>query len=365
MKILAIDLGKDKSVFVEYITGSTDPKQHTYGTIPTDPQHVHDLLAKTRPDRLVIEACPSAGWVHDLAAAMDIQTQVANTNDERWQWRRAKKKTDRVDALKCAQMSEMGCLPTVHVPSPQVRQWRSLIEYRHGLVDRRTAIKNSIRSIFHRQGERLPAGQKAFGVAGIAQLKKEAKPLSQCSALELWRGQLQVELEALESVHKQVLEVEAKLADLAKENQRVQLLQGAPCVGPRLSELVVAVLDEPGRFKNAKQVGAYAGLTPRRWQSGKSVREGHIIGFGHPLLRELLVEISWLGVRYNTWMKSVYENVRRGSDKRKKVAIVAVARRLLIRLWAMLRDGTKWKEPQVSVQRVGQTSDATPLAVSA
>lgn len=60
---------------------------------------------------------------------------------------------------------------------------------------------------------------------------------------------------------------------------------------------------------------------------------------------EELVEVSWTGVRTNAWMKQVYEDVRRGSDKRKKVAIVAVARRLFVRLWAMLRDGTNWKEP--------------------
>jgi hypothetical protein len=57
------------------------------------------------------------------------------------------------------------------------------------------------------------------------------------------------------------------------------------------------------------------------------------------------VEIAWLGVRNKTWMLEVYERVRRGSDKRKKIAIVAVARRLLVKLWAMLRDCTEWKEP--------------------
>jgi transposase len=93
-------------------------------------------------------------------------------------------------------------------------------------------------------------------------------------------------------------------------------------------------------------VGCYAGLTPRRWQSGESDRQGHISRAGPPLLRQLLVQIAWTGVRHRTWMLKVYEQVCRGSEKRKKIAIVAVARRLLVKLWAMLRDGTKWKEPQ-------------------
>ena len=106
-----------------------------------------------------------------------------------------------------------------------------------------------------------------------------------------------------------------------------------------------AITDDPHRFGNGRQVGCYAGLTPRRWQSGESDRQGHISHAGNGLLRQMLVEIAWLGVRHKTWMAQVYEQVRRGSDKRKKIAIVAVARRLLVKLWAMLRDGTQWKEP--------------------
>jgi len=127
-------------------------------------------------------------------------------------------------------------------------------------------------------------------------------------------------------------------------NEAVKRLQTAPCVGPRLSEAVVAVLDDPHRFRNARQVGSYAGLTPRRWQTGQSDRQGHVTKAGNPLLRKLLVEIAWLGGQKRTWMLGVYEQVRRGSDKRKKIAIVAVARRLLVRLWAMMRDGSEWAE---------------------
>ena len=65
------------------------------------------------------------------------------------------------------------------------------------------------------------------------------------------------------------------------------------------------------------------------------------------MLRALLVQASWIGVSHNVpWMRALFERVKRGSDKRKKKAIVAVARHLLVRLWAMLRDGTAWREPQ-------------------
>jgi transposase len=341
MKILAIDLGKFKSVFVCYEGKSLPPR---FGKLETSPQAFHDLLLDQTPDRLVIEVGPSAGWVCDLAQALQIPIQVANGNDERWNWKRTKRKTDRDDALKLAQLSEMDCLPVVHVPQTKVRQWRSLITYRHGLVDRRTMIKNSIRSCFERQGLKLAGGEKAWSTAGLEQITLEARSAAEVSDEQLWRFQLHSELQLLKGLQGQIGEVEEKLAELAAADERVKRLQTAPYVGPRLSELVVAVLDDPQRFDTAAEVGSYAGLTPRRWQSGQMDRQGHISHAGNRLLRKLLIEIGWLGVRGSCWMKQVYDNICRGCEKRKKIAIVAVARRLLMKLWAMLRDGTVWKD---------------------
>jgi transposase len=339
MKILALDLGKNKSVFVEYVTGGGE---QNFGKIGTNAQELQKLLERVRPDRLVIEAGPAAGWVCDLAQRNKIEVQVANANDERWRWKTVKDKSDRKDALKLAVMSEMNSLPLVHVPRPSVRQWRSLIEYRHGLVGRRTAIKNSIRAIYERQGLNLPCAKRAWTKAAVEEMKKEA---SVGSAEDPWLLQVGCEVAQLEHVEAQIEVVEAKLEELGKANESVKRLQEAPGVGPRLSEAVVAIIDDPRRFRNGRQVGCYAGLTPRRWQSGQSDRQGHISKAGNRLLRELLVEVAWLGVHRDTWMKEVYERVCRGSDKRKKIAIIAVARRLLVKLWAMLRDGAKWKEP--------------------
>jgi transposase len=340
MKILAIDLGKNKSVYVDYHTGGEG--ERPFGKIASNAPEVEALLRRVKPDRLVIEACPAAGWVSDLAQSLKVPVQVANCNDERWRWKTVKNKSDRTDALKLASMSEMGSLPTVHVPAAAVRQWRSLIEYRQGLVDRRTAIKNSIRSIYERQGLGLPRARGAWTGAAIAELKQQAAGRS---AGQWWLLQVHCELEQLESLQQQIQQVEVELEQIGQGREPVRRLQEVPCVGPRLSEAVVAILDDPHRFKSARQVGCYAGLTPRRWQSGQSDRQGHISKSGNRLLRKLLVQVAWIGVRKKAWMLQVYQQVCRGSDKRKKIAIVAVARRLLIKLWAMLRDGTAWQEP--------------------
>jgi transposase len=339
MKILALDMGNNKSVYVDYLTGHGEQFS---GKIDTNPHALQKLLVMRQPDRLVIEAGPAAGWVADLAQKMHIEIQVANCNDERWRWKVVKEKSDRRDALKLAQMSEMGSLPTVHVPESSVRQWRSLIGYRHVLVERRTAVKNSIRAIYQREGIRLSAAGKCWSKESLEGLKKEA---AEAQPDQLWLFQVKCELEQMESLQKRIDEVEAKLEEIADSKPQVRRLQTAPCVGPRLSEAISAFVDDPHRFKSGRQAACYVGLTPRRWQSGNSDRQGHISKAGNRRLRHLLVEVAWQGVWRNTWMTEVFNQIYRGNDKRKKIAIVAVARRLLVRLWAMLRDGTDWRDP--------------------
>ena len=348
MRILAIDLGKCKSVACKY-TAATG--EHTFETFQTRPQMLHDLLVAVRPERVVIEVCSAAGWVGDLVRALEIELQVANTNHEAWRWKNVKRKTDRDDALKLAQLSAMNQLPLVHLPEKDVRAWRSLIQFRGKLVGRRTRIKNHIRSILDREGLRMAPGKSGWTKAWLKRLGALAEATAEGMAA-LWQFELSIELVQYEAAMTAVLDVEYELGQLAKGDERVKRLRTIPGVGPRLSEALVAVLDDPKRFKSGKQVGAYVGLTPRLYESGSMSRQGKISKQGHRYLRSLLVEVAWIGLRHNPWMREVYERVRRGSKTRKKIAIVAVARRLLIRCWAMLRDGTNWSPPALGESAV-------------
>ena len=280
MKILAIDLGKRKSVFCEYQTAGGEAGA-IYGKIDTHRQGVEALLIRVRPDRLVIEAGSALGWVADVARELRVPVQVANVNDPRWHWKKVKNKSDRKDGLKMAQMSQLDCLPMVHVPHPRTRQWRSLIEYRAGLVSRRTAVKNSIRAIYDRRGCCLIGGDHVWTKAGLADLQKDARPAAKAAAGELWRVQVYCELRELESVQRDIDEVEEALAGEARERPEVKLLQTAPMVGPRLSETVAAVLDDPHRFANGREVGglrradaAAVGQRPKRAPRGSGQPPG-------------------------------------------------------------------------------------------
>jgi transposase len=348
-RILALDLGKFTSVLCAY-----DPitNAHHFASVQTTPRTVHDMLVTHQtPDPshtlLVIETCDVAGWVHDLARALGMNVAVANCAHEAWRWSRVKRKTDKDDALKLAKLTVLGQLPTAHMPSPQQRQRRRLVHYRRVLVDRRTASKNHVRSIFSQQGMQLPPRGKAWTKLGVTQIAAHARPLAQCDSIDdLWRGRLHLELQQLESLSAQIEQVDARLDALGARDDRVQLLQSVPGVGPRLAETVVAHLDDPRRFKTAGQVASYAGLVPKQIESGTMKRSWRITRRGPALLRSMLVEVAWMVYMRNDWAKQFVARISRGVKGRRNIAVVALARKLLVTLWAMLRDGTRWREPE-------------------
>lgn len=342
MLILALDLGKHKSVACIY---QSETGEHSFRKLATTPQALHDLMVELEPGRVVFEAGSAAGWLADLCRALGREFQVANANHEAWRWKNVKSKTDRKDALKLAQLSVMQQLPTVYLPAKAVRQWRSLIGYRQSLVARRTALKNHIRAILDREGLSWPAGKSGWTQQRLKELGDLARPLAECGMEELWRGELAEEVQQLQAIEQRIGEVVAKLDAVAAADRRVQRLRTVDGVGPRLAEAVVATIDDPHRFQTGKQVGCYVGLTPRQFQSGQMDRQGRISKQGNRLLRTLLIEVSWAALRWNAWAKATFQRISGGNPKFKGKAIVALARRILVRCWAMLRDETDWREP--------------------
>ena len=129
---------------------------------------------------------------------------------------------------------------------------------------------------------------------------------------------------------------------IGKQDPRIQRLQTIPGVGPRTAEVLVAAIDDPHRFKNGRQVSAYFGLVPKQYQSGETDRNGRISKRGPSLVRASLVECAWLAIRYNEWAKKVYVRIYGKQKTRKKKAAVALARKIAVVAWAMLRDETDW-----------------------
>jgi len=337
--ILAIDLGKYKCVSCAYhrVTAAAE-----FRTVVTSRAEVQRLIRDARPAVVVIEACSLAGWVSDLCAELGVPCKVANTAAEAWKYKHAKRKTDRDDALRLAQLEALGQIPEVIVPGKRVREWRALIAHRQALVTQRVAAQNRIRAILVGQGLPAPRGAKAWAAAGLAGIAQFAQPLADCAPDELWRGLLELALRAYRQAEALVVAAEAKLDEIGTADARVRLLDTVPGLGPRTAEAVVAHLDDPKRFKSGKQVAAYGGLVPRQYQSGEDDRRGRITKRGPAVLRKLLVQCAWAMLRYNRWARAVFERLSRGKARCKQ-AVVALARRVLVRCWAMLRDGVPWR----------------------
>ena len=243
------------------------------------------LLAEHPGSLVVIEACANAGWVHDQAVAAGHTVKVANTAAEAWKFQHLKRKTDHDDAKRLAELEAIGQLPTV--------------------------------------------------------------VLADCVPDEIWRGLLNLAVVEYRFLLERIAEAEKRLDAISATDPATQLLESIPGVGPRTAEAVSAHLGDAKRFANAKQVGSYAGLVPKQYQSGTTDRKGRITRRGPAVLRKLLVECAWVMLRYNSWARAVYARLTAGGTTRKKPAIVALARKLLVRCWAMLRDGKRWKSDPV------------------
>ncbi len=337
--ILAIDLGKYKSVACLYARATADAR---FNTFTTSRHQLRQLFEQHRPAVVVIEACALAGWVYDLCTELGLVCKVANTASEAWKFQHTKRKTDKDDALRLAQLEALGQLPTVVIPPKQTREWRALIAYRQNLVGHRCAVQNRIRSILVGQGLPAPRGHRAWTELGLQGIAQHARDLTDCTPAELWRGLLQLALTEYRQTRELLDQAETRLDALAQADADVQLLETIPGVGSRTAETVVAYLGDARRFTRGKQVSAYGGLVPKQFQSGETDRRGRITRRGPALLRKLLVECAWVMLRYNPWARAVYQRLSRGKA-RKQQAIIALARKLLVRCWAMLRDRTPWR----------------------
>jgi transposase len=339
--ILAIDLGKYKSVACIY-----EPAEPSWQVtrFTTNREELVKVLDKHQPSVVVIEACALCGWVRDLCEERGVACKVANTSSEAWKFKHSKRKTDKDDALRLAQLEALGQLPTVVIPPKAIREWRALMAFRQTLVGRRVAVQNRIRSILVGQGLTAPRGRRAWSAVGLQGISQLARPLVECGAEDLWRGMLDLALTDYRHFSALEAQAERRLDALGAAHADVQRLQTIGGVGPRTAEAVVAYLHEPKRFRTGKQVSAYAGMVPRQYQSGETDRRGRISKRGPGLLRKLLVQCAWCMLRNNSWARAVWQRLTRGRKGRRKQALVALGRKLLVRCWAMLRDGTCWRD---------------------
>jgi len=344
-KYIGFDIDDKKTVACIIQKG----KKERYKKISTDIKSMREFLKQQNTPgsrvHLTFEVSGQAGFLYDSLEDYVDTITVSNPSQMTWIYRTSKK-TDRIDARKQALLLSVGEIPKVHMPSRRIRQWRNTIQHRRRIIGRIVQIKNRIRALLKGQGhKKLPHKGSWWKPENRMWMQK----LAGCSitSMQLWRMQLANLLDELQLLEIQRRRVTDYLDAFLNKNPGGKLLMTIPGVGPRTAEAVLAYTDDVRRFKRNKQYCAYFGVTPRLDESGTTRRLGHISKQGPSVVRWLVAESAWQIIRISPAMRSFYERVMAGQPSRKKTAIVAVIRKLLSIMRAILITGELYNEELV------------------
>ena len=308
------------------------------GRVATSVEGLSGLLAPMRDTRVVLETGTHSPWTGWLVKQHEtLEPVVAQASRVKAIWA-ATRKSDDVDAEMLARLGRMDrrlLAPVVH-RGLETQRHRALLVARQQLVRTRTALVTHCRSIVKTFGLRLPGcTAKAFHRTA----RKEVPAALGFVLLPLF--------DVIELVTEKIRGMDAEVARLCAETypETARLTQVAG-VGPLTALCFVVTLEDPGRFRSSRDVGAYVGLVPRRDQSGGVDKQLRITKTGDRMLRTLLVQcahhVVWRGPD-STLKRWARGRLSRGGSAMKKITVVAVARKLSVLLHRLWVDGTAWE----------------------
>jgi len=258
-----------------------------------------------------LEATGYARWFHRLLEALGHRLLVGDAYVIR-KCALRRQKNDRRDAELLLDLLLHGDFPAVHIPPIASQAVLRLLRYRQRLVEIQTKLRN---------------GVQALALDNTDVLQREHS------------------LELLQQIRTRIRAIEKELTSRAEQDARVRLLRTHPGVGLLTSLVVVHTLEPVTRFDRARRVAAYCGLDPCESSSGETVRMGHISKQGNRLLRHLLVEAAQRAVhsKADADLRNFYFRLIE-RKKNAAVSITAVARKLVLRLYRMLRENIDYTE---------------------
>jgi len=346
MEHIGIDVHKNQS----QICILTPEGELIEKTIRTERGRFAAFLGDRAPSRVVIEAATESEWVARCVESLGHEVIVADPNFAPMYARRSRKvKTDRRDARALAEACRLGAYRSAHRASDEQRHVRGHLAVREALVRTRTKFICVVRSLLRREGLRVRSGGATTFVERLAELELP----------EHLRLEIAPLLELMSSLNPQIKQAGKGIREIVRQDPVVQRLCTVPGVGPVTATSFVATVDGFERFRGAHQVEAYLGLVPRELSSGEKQRRGRITKTGNGRTRSLLVEAAWTVMRskdprvasLRAWADRLA--ARRG----RRVAVVALARKLAGILYAMMRDGTEFKaQRQNKVERTSEVA---------
>jgi transposase len=285
--------------------------------------------------RVGMEASGHGRWFERLLEGLGVELWRGDAEVIRAK-RGRKQKTDREDARHILKLLLKDDFPRIWVPSWENRDLRQLLWHRHRMVQARTRVMNQLQAVALNEGLRC---KKRLWREGGRQ-KLESFPLARWASRR--RGEL---LELLDRLNPTIAELSQAVEREAEKCPEAQRLMTHPGVGALTALAFVLIIGERERFQCGKQIAAYLGLVPLEKSSGNRRRLGHITKQGSSIVRFLLVEAAQVTVRsLPEWRsKYVHLTIRRG----RKIAKVAMARKLAVRLYWMWRKGwdyEQWKK---------------------
>ena len=292
--------------------------------------------------RVGMEASGHARWFERLLGELNIELRIGDAAEIRAK-RVRKQKTDRQDAQHILQLLVENRFPQIWVPSGENRDLRQLLWHRHRMVQARTRIMNQLQAVALNEG--LRCKKRLRRERGREQLES--------FRLAPWASRRRHDLlELLDRLNPTIAELTQAIEQEAEKCPEAQRLRTHPGVGPLTALAFVLILGRADRFQCGKQIACYLGLVPLEESSGDRRRLGHITKQGNSLLRFLLVEAAQVTVRSDQEWRSKYFHLamRRG----RKIAKVAMARRLAIQMYWMMRKEWDYEQMKKFGSHAGQ-----------
>ena len=283
--------------------------------------------------RVGMEASGHARWFERLLGELQFELWIGDAAQIHTK-RVRKQKTDRQDAQLLLRLMMEDRFPRIWVPDGANRDLRQLLWHRHRLVQMRTRVMNQLHVVALNEG--LRRKKALWRAAGRKQL--ESIPLAP------WATRRRQDLlDLLDQLTPKIQELTRALEEEVEKRPVTRRLMTHPGVGPLTALAFELVIGTPERFHCGKQVASYVGLVPAEQSSGERRRLGHISKQGNALLRFLLVEAAQVTVRSQPeWRNRFFHlALRRG----RKIAKVAMARKLAVHLYWMWRQGQDYGQP--------------------
>jgi len=298
---------------------------------------IEEFLKSHAPYELTVEATIGYEWFAELAGKSAAKVVLAHAGKLRI-IAESTRKTDKIDAYVLAEFLARNMVPAAWQPTARVRQHRALVRRRCKVQSRMTSIKNTLRGILTRYNQDLGTLFSRVGREHYENIK--ATLLSE----DAWV--IDDLFDELKEQQTRLKKVDARLVEFAtsaslKEREAREILKSLPGAGPVTIDTILAELGDWTRFRNADSVVSYAGLDPGVRESDGRRTDLKISKAGSPLLRWILIQLAHRMKRTSTRWARVFEQISRRAGRKK--ATVAVARRLLLVIFAMLRDGRSYQ----------------------